>query len=255
MKISIITACFNSERTIAGAIESVLSQDYRDVEYIVVDGKSSDRTLSVVEKYRSRITRVISEKDHGIYDALNKGIGLATGEVIGFLHSDDYYAHPGILSSVAAEFVSGNADSVYGDLQYVDKENPQRVIRHWKSGAYHKNIFLSGWMPPHPSFFLKRECYERFGTFNTSLKSAADYELMLRMLHKHGISTAYLPKVLVKMRVGGQSNASLINRIRANREDRKAWEINGLKPGLLTLWLKPLSKIKQYFYTGARGQR
>lgn len=245
MKVSIITTTYNSAETVEATIRSVLSQDYRDIEYIIIDGRSSDSTLEVVGKYKDRIAKIVSEKDDGIYHALNKGISLATGDIVGLLHSDDFYVSNNVISKVVAAIEKG-ADSVYADLQYVNRDNTDKVIRHWKSGKYRDGIFLAGWMPPHPTFFLKRECYEKYGMFNTVLRSAADYELMLRMLHKNKITTSYIPEVLVKMRVGGKSNASLINRIKANKEDRMAWKLNGLEPGLLTLTFKPLSKIRQF---------
>ncbi len=247
MKISIITASFNNADTIADTIESVLAQDYSDVEYIIVDGGSTDDTMKIVEESKSKISKVVSEKDDGIYFALNKGIDLATGDVIAFLHADDIFASPNVLSKVIDTFKEKNVESVYGDLHYVDRVDTKKIIRNWRSGEYVHGLFLKGWMPPHPSFFLKKEIYKKFGTFNTSFRSAADYELMLRMLHKNKISTAYLPEVIVKMRVGGVSNSSMKNRVKANREDKRAWEVNGLKPGLLTFIRKPLSKIKQFF--------
>lgn len=247
MKISIITASFNNADTIADTIRSVLEQDYADVEYIIVDGGSTDDTLKIIEESKSKISKIISEKDAGIYFALNKGIELATGDVIAFLHADDIFADPKVISKVMQLFKEKNVESVYGDLHYVDRTDTKKIIRNWRSGEYAHGLFLKGWMPPHPSFFLKKEIYKKFGTFNTSFRSAADYELMLRMLHKNKISTAYIPEVIVKMRVGGVSNASMKNRVKANREDKRAWEVNGLKPGLLTFIRKPLSKIKQFF--------
>lgn len=246
-KISIITTTFNSESTIEDTVKSVISQSYPDIEYIIIDGKSIDTTLTIIDKYQDKISKIISEKDKGIYFALNKGIELATGEIIGILHSDDFYAHENVISKVVYEFEDGTTDCVYGDLQYVDKINTDKIIRNWKSGTYQHGMFLKGWMPPHPTFFLKKEHYLKYGCFNTSLKSAADYELMLRLLHKHRLSVKYIPEVLVKMRVGGKSNVSLTNRVNANKEDRLAWKINGLKPGMLTLLLKPLSKLSQFF--------
>jgi glycosyltransferase involved in cell wall biosynthesis len=246
MKISVITACYNSADTIAETLQSVTAQTYPDIEYIIIDGASTDATLDIVAQYAHHITRVESGRDGGIYFALNKGISLATGDIIAFLHADDVFAHHDVLTHVAAEFTRSAADSVYGDLNYVDRLDLSRVIRRWKSGAYAANLFRKGWMPPHPSFFLRRSCYEKYGNFNTTFRTAADYELMLRMLHVHKISVSYLPEVLVLMRTGGVSNASLRNRIKANREDRRAWEVNGVKPGLLTLIRKPLSKLKQF---------
>jgi glycosyltransferase involved in cell wall biosynthesis len=246
MKISVITASFNNADTIEDTIKSVLSQDFPEIEYIIVDGASKDDTLKIAEKYKSKISKIVSEKDAGIYFALNKGIDFATGEIIAFLHADDMYANEKVLSDVMKVFSEKKADSVYGDLHYVDRVDTSKILRNWKSGEYKDGLFLKGWMPPHPAFFLKKSAYEKFGKFDTSFVSAADYELMLRMLHKNKISTNYLPEVIVKMRAGGTSNVSISNRIRANREDRLAWKINGLNPGMLTLIRKPLSKLKQF---------
>lgn len=247
MRLSIITVCYNSADTLEHAIRSVLSQDFSDTEYIVVDGGSQDSSLEIINRYKDRIHTLVSEADQGIYDALNKGIALATGDVIGILHSDDFYSGTSVLSDVAALFRESHADAVYGDLQYVSKDNPDKIFRNWISGNYVHGQFLKGWMPPHPAFFAKRECFLKYGAFNTQFKTAADYELMLRFIHKHKIRLAYLPRVLVKMRVGGKSNVSLLNRLRANKEDRLAWQVNHLKPGLFTFLFKPLSKLKQFF--------
>ena len=247
MKLSVITACRNSEKTIEDTVVSVINQDYSDTEYIIVDGASTDKTPAIINQYKNKISKIISGKDGGIYYALNKGLSLATGDVIGFLHSDDIYSHNSVLSLVADAINRNNADSVYADLQYVKRNNINKVIRYWRAGSYEDGLFLKGWMPPHPTFFVKKKCYEQYGNFNTVLKSAADYELMLRFLHKHKISTAYIPEVLVKMRQGGQSNVSLMNRLKANREDRMAWELNELKPSLFTTFVKPLRKISQFF--------
>ena len=246
MKISIITIVYNNRATIADAIDSVLGQTYPDIEYIVVDGLSTDGTVEIVKGYGDRISHFVSEKDSGLYDAINKGIRMATGDVIGLLHSDDLFYSNDAISAVAAAFHSSGSDSVYADLVYVDRKKPQRVIRNWKSGNYKRNGFINGWMPPHPTFYVKREVYERLGLYNTAFKSAADYELMLRYLYKHDISTAYLPECLVRMRVGGKSNITLRNRIRANKEDFKAWKINGLQPLFYTRYLKPLRKLAQF---------
>jgi glycosyltransferase involved in cell wall biosynthesis len=247
LKISVITACYNSADTIGDTLQSVISQDYAEIEYIIIDGASKDNTLEVVNRYKDRIAKIVSEKDNGIYFALNKGIQLATGDIVCILHADDIFAHPSILSNIAGRFQNSGAECVYGDLVYVDRNDTNRVTRNWRSGIYKPGMFRKGWMPPHPAFFLRKEVYNRFGTFDTTFKTAADYELMLRMLEKHGVSVAYLPEIIVKMRVGGMSNVSLKNRIRANKEDRRAWKVNGLKPGLFTLIRKPLSKLRQFF--------
>ena len=247
LKVSVITVCYNSAETIEATIRSVVSQDYNNIEYIIVDGRSSDNTFHIIEKYKSQISKIISEKDEGIYFAINKGIAAATGDIIAILHADDFYASNQAIYSVVKTFNKKQTDTVYGDLQYVDRYDTLKVNRHWKSGEYKMGLFLKGWMPPHPAFFVRKTCYEKYGTYNTVLRSAADYELMLRLLHKHNCSTAYIPEVLVKMRVGGKSNRTLLNRIKANREDKKAWLMNGLKPGMLTFILKPISKIGQFF--------
>lgn len=246
MKISIITVTYNSAETVEDTIQSVVNQTYPDIEYIIVDGLSKDNTLDIVKKYGDKIAKVISEKDKGIYDAINKGVDLATGEVVAILNSDDLYSHNRVIESIMKTFTDSGADAVYGDLVYVERNNTAKITRTWHSGQYKEGKFLKGWMPPHPSFFVKRWCYQRFGKFHTNFKTSADYELMLRFIHVNKIKLAYLPEILVRMRLGGQSNVSLANRLEANREDRKAWEMNGLKPGRLTLIRKPLSKVLQF---------
>jgi len=246
LKVSIITACLNNADTLESALQSVIEQDYPNIEYIVIDGASTDGTKALLEKYKDKINVLISEKDAGIYEALNKGLSLATGDIVGFLHADDFYSFPNIISKIAATFEKENTDCVYGDLQYVDRTNSIRIVRNWKSEPYTEGLFLKGWMPPHPTFFLKKKWYDEYGNYNTTLSISADYELMLRMLHKHKLKATYIPEVLVKMRTGGTSNRTLARRIKANLQDRKAWKINNLKPGLLTLIVKPLGKIRQY---------
>ena len=246
-KISIITVTYNSAATLEQTIKSVLSQDYPNLEYIVVDGKSTDNTGRILEQYNNQISKIVSEKDQGLYYAINKGINLATGDIIGIIHADDFYIHEQVLTQLAETFKASSADAVYADLYYVDQSNTDKIIRTWKSGAYKKNSFLWGWMPPHPAFFVKKNCYTQHGLFNTDLRTAADYEIMLRLLYKHQIKVAYLPKFVVKMRVGGQSNATLKNRLKANKEDRRAWMLNELHPYFFTLSLKPIRKIFQYF--------
>ena len=247
MKVSVITVCYNSESTLEDTIKSVISQDYTNIEYIIIDGGSSDNTPAILNAYKNNIAKLVSEKDEGMYFAINKGISMATGDVIAILNSDDFYADSTIISKVLEAFEKGNCDSVYCDLQYVDRDDTKKVKRNWIAGAYTDGLFFKGWMPPHPAFFISKSCYEKFGVFNTTLRSAADYELMLRMLHVKKISTFYLPILAVKMRDGGKSNVSIANRIKANREDLKAWEINNIRPKLFTLIRKPLSKLKQFF--------
>lgn len=244
---TIITATYNSSATIEDTLNSVSSQDYPNVEHIIVDGMSRDDTVDKVKRF-SHVAQWVSEKDRGIYDAMNKGIGMATGDVVGILNSDDFYASPSVLSKVVETLQETGCDAVYGDLVYVDKEEVGRVVRYWKSGEYVENAFKWGWMPPHPTFFVKRELYQKHGLFNLEMKTAADYELMLRIIHKGKARIAYIPDVLVKMRTGGASNESIFNRLRANADDKKAWAINGVKPFWFTMYLKPIRKIKQYIF-------
>ncbi|MBB6610322.1 glycosyltransferase [Pontibacter sp. Tf4] len=246
MKISIITIVYNNRETIADTVESVLGQSYHNIEYIVIDGLSTDGTVEILKGYENRITKLVSEKDGGLYDAINKGIELATGDVIGFLHSDDIFHSQESVTFIAEAFKANGTDSVYGDLLYVQKDNTNKIVRNWVSGNYERKNFLLGWMPPHPTFYVKREVYQELGLYNTYFKSSADYELMLRFLYKHNISTSYIPVKLVKMRVGGKSNVTLMNRILANQEDHQAWVINGLKPLFFTRFFKPLCKLIQF---------
>ncbi|MEW6671021.1 MAG: glycosyltransferase family 2 protein [Thermodesulfobacteriota bacterium] len=245
---SIITVVRDAAFTIGNCIESVQNQSYPagEIEHIVVDGASTDGTLVILEKFRNCFDRVISEPDGGIYDAMNKGITMASGNVIGILNADDFYPTPNVLESVAGVFEDPSIDSCYGDLVYVDPENTDRAVRYWRAGDYDAKRFYWGWMPPHPTFFVRRNVYEKYGLFNLDLGSAADYELMLRFLLKNMISTAYIPKVLVKMRTGGKSNASFMNRYRANRNDKLAWNVNNLQPYPWTFIFKPLRKISQF---------
>lgn len=245
MKISIITATYNSSATVGDTLSCIKEQTHPDVEHIIVDGGSSDNTLGIVRQF-AHVARMVSEKDKGIYDAMNKGIGLASGDVVGILNSDDVYADAFVLSEVAKAFEDPSVRALYADLQYVYPDDLSRVQRTWRSGRFKKENFYFGWMPPHPTFFVRREVYDKSGLFNLELRSAADYELMLRILVKMGISAFYLPRVIVKMRAGGVSNASLANRLRANREDRLAWKLNDLRPYFFTLYLKPLRKIHQF---------
>lgn len=246
MKISIITVVRNNKKTVEEAIESVLAQTYQELEYIIVDGASTDGTIEIVKNYRDKITKLISEPDKGIYDAMNKGIALATGDVIGILNSDDFYVDAFVIEKVAKGF-ENQVDSVYGDLVYVNKNDSAKVVRYWKSKNTYEGIFQTGWYPAHPAFFVKREIYERYGCFNLDFKIAADCELMLRFLGKYKISSIYLPEVLVKMRTGGESNRSIVNILKANMECYDAWKVNGLYINPVRFLLKPLSKILQFF--------
>lgn len=245
MKVSVITAMYNSGATIAHTMECIRRQDFPSIEHIIVDGLSSDNSLQIVKGF-GHVSKIISEKDEGIYDAMNKGIQAASGDIIGILNSDDAYADDRVISSIASIFENPAIDVCYADLQYVRQGDADKVVRTWKSGRFSKRSFYWGWMPPHPTFFVRRQVYEKVGLFNTRLKSAADYEMMLRILLKYEYAAYYIPRVIVKMRAGGISNASLLNRIRANREDRLAWKLNGLQPYFFTLYVKPLRKISQF---------
>ena len=249
MTLTIITACYNASSTIADTLKSISNQSYQNIEHIIIDGASTDDTLKIVQQF-PHVSKIISEKDGGIYHAMNRGIGLCTGEVVGILNADDVYAHEDVISKVADLFKDASVDAIYGDLVFVDQQHPDKITRTWKAGSYHFKQFYNGWMPPHPTFFVRKSLYQQYGKFNTTLTSAADYELMLRFLLKHKIKLAYLPETMVRMRQGGKSTASLKNRLIANKEDHLAWKINGLKPHPFTLILKPLRKIKQFITYG-----
>jgi len=245
MKISIITITYNSEKTLRDTIESVLNQSYKDIEYVVVDGKSKDSTCDIVRSYGDRISTFVSEKDNGLYDALNKGIRLATGDVVGFLHSDDIFASTETIKMIAEAFTKFKVDSVYGDLVYVDQNDTDKIIRFWRSRKFSRTRALTGWMPPHPTFYVKREVYTKYGGFNTTFRIAADYESILRFLVRFKVSTFYIPLVLIRMRLGGESNKSIKNVIRKSLEDIRAMQINGLI-SFAALFNKNASKFKQF---------
>jgi glycosyltransferase len=247
-KISIITVTYNSASTLAETLRSVQSQDYPNIEHIVIDGNSEDKTVQIIKSF-PHIVKWISEEDCGLYDAMNKGVQFATGDIIGILNSDDLYAHTKVLSRVAERFMNSNIDALYGDLHYVNALNTNKVIRVWKSGKFKRSNFVFGWMPPHPTFFVKKEVYRQVGHFNVSLRRSADYELMLRILVKHKFNADYLQEVLVKMRTGGVSNGSWTGRLKANFEDRMAWKMNNLRPYFFTLYLKPFRKLFQFIHT------
>lgn len=246
LKISIITVVLDNKAFLKEAIDSVLFQSYANLEYIVIDGGSRDGSLEIIQSYGNKIHTVVSEPDEGIYDAMNKGITKATGEIIGFLNADDFYVDEHVIRDIVQAF-GNQTDALYADIDYVAPDDKNRIIRKWRSGMFEKKRLFTGWMPPHPTFFVRRSVYEKYGGYNTLLKSSADYELMLRMILVHQISLTYIPRVLVKMRVGGQSNRSFQNRIKAHLEDRKVWKMLGIRPKWYTLWLKPLQKITQYF--------
>ncbi len=247
MRISIITAVYNRVETIEATIQSILRQRDVNIEYIVVDGNSDDGTENVISRYEGQISKYIREADGGIYSALNKGIRAATGDIIGFVHADDILHQVKTCNRISEAFADDDVDACYGDLVYVDSVRPDQVVRYWKSGPITSSSFQWGWMPPHPTFYLRRRHYLELGLYREDFEIAADYELMVRMLHKHQLKAAYIQDILVQMRMGGKSNASLNNHWCANREDKLAWNVNGLKPPRCLRVLKPMRKISQFW--------
>ncbi len=247
IQITIITVVLDNMAFIKDAIESVVCQKNANIQYIIIDGGSNDGSLEIINSFGDKISIVISEPDEGIYDAMNKGLALATGDMIGFLNADDFYAHSQVIEKVVERFNTEQCDALYADLDYVSRSDKNKIVRKWRSGIFDKKRFVKGWMPPHPTFFVLKEVYQKFGGFNKQLHMAADYELMLRFCYFNNIKVTYLQEVIIKMRLGGQSNRSFKNRVKANIQDRNAWVMNGVNPKWYTLLLKPLSKIKQYF--------
>ena len=228
-------------------LTAVLSQTYPHIEYIIIDGGSTDGTLDIIKKYENRISKWVSEPDKGIFDALNKGITLSSGEVTGFLHSDDLFADDKVIEKIAGKFKSENCSAVYSDLVYVSKRDIKRIIRYWKAGGFTVNSLKFGWMPPHPTLFVRRSLYEKYGLFDTGLKIASDYDMILRLLKNNPDSVAYLNEVLVKMRLGGRSNRSLKNILIKSSEDYKALRKNNFKFPFFTLLMKNIRKVNQFF--------
>lgn len=245
MKISVITAVRNGRATLADALDSALAQDHPDTELIVIDGASTDGTLEVIQRYARGLAHVVSEPDGGIYDALNKGLRLAGGDVVGFLHADDRFAHARVLSRIAAALADPGVDACYGDLLYVRQDDPSRVVRYWRAGEYHPRRLGWGWMPPHPTFYARRVVYQRLGGFDSRYRIAADYDCLLRLLGG-GVACAYLPEVLIHMRLGGASNRSPRNLLEKSREDYQALRRNRIG-GLGALLAKNLRKLPQFF--------
>ena len=250
--VSLITPVLNGSKTIETSIKSVLGQTYDYIEYIVVDNGSTDGTMDIINRHKDKIAKIVFEKERGIYTTMNRGLRFASGDIVGILNSDDFYAHNKVIEKVVNIFLREEVDSCYADLEYVSRDNPQKVIRFWKGSQYIKGKFNYGWMPPHPTFFVKRSVYAKLGYFNTDLKISADYELMLRFLVRYGISTYYIPEVLVKMRAGGISNQSLKNLLTKTYEDWQAWKINNLNTHLYIILLKKLLKLPQFFKANYR---
>lgn len=248
MRVSIITATYNSNNSIISCLNSVTNQNYNIFEHLIIDGISNDNTLSTVNKFSNNHNqiKIFSEKDKGIYDALNKGINLTSGDIIGFVHSDDFLASKDIINNIVSMIKSESLDGVYGDLQYVDKIITNKIIRNWKSCHFKSSLLKNGWMPPHPTLFLKKEVFEKHGLFDLSYKISADYDFMLRVFKDSELKFGYLPKVVTKMRVGGVSNRSLKNIIKKSKEDYRAIRSNDVG-NFITLLRKNVSKIKQFF--------
>ncbi|QWD47620.1 glycosyltransferase [Polynucleobacter paneuropaeus] len=247
MKISVVTACFNSDRTIKFAMESVRSQSYKNVEHIIIDGASTDNTLNIVKNFVSDGLKVISEPDGGIYDALNKGFGLASGDILGVLHSDDFFASEFTLSKVVDIFRDESIDVVYGDLQYVSKFSTKKIIRNWRAGEFSRSSLKWGWMLPHPTLFLRRSVFEGLKGFDLRYKISSDYDFIVRMLSQRDLTPFYYPAVIVCMRSGGVSNGSIGGVMRKSYEDYKIIRSNQIG-GLKTLVCKNIRKISQFLF-------
>jgi glycosyltransferase involved in cell wall biosynthesis len=245
LKISLITVTFNAENTLDRCIQSVIGQTYKNVEYIIIDGVSTDRTIQIIDQYKDHIKTILSEHDKGIYDAMNKGIKLAGGDIIGMLNADDFFTDNSILSTIADTFKQQKAPIIYGDLDFINSQG--KIVRKWRSGQYSQGMFNWGWMPPHPTFYCKRELFYTLGFYSLEYGTAADYELMLRFMHLNNIPAFYVKKVLIGMEIGGMSNKSVTNRVKGLLFDLKAMRNNGILLPALTLIFKPLRKIIQYF--------
>jgi glycosyltransferase len=246
MKVSIITVTMNSEKYLADCINSVRRQNHKDIEHIIIDGKSTDRTIPIILQNLNHISYWVSETDRGMYDAINKGLQLATGDIVGILNSDDMFASADSVKSIVDCFETTNTDSVYGDLVYVDAMNTQKVIRYWKGVSYKRARFRYGWMPAHPTFYVRRELIEQYGLYENHYYTAADYEFMARYLFLHKVSSQYVDAMLVKMRNGGLSNENFKSRLRANRRDFLAMKKNQIPFSFFVSILKPLIKLPQF---------
>lgn len=246
MKVSIVTATYNSSSTILDTVLSVEKQTYPNIEYIIIDGDSQDGTIKIAKNNCSRISKILVEKDEGIYDALNKGISLSTGDVVGFLHSDDLYSDDTVVEELVSKFESSKYDAVYGDLKYVKKLDTSIVVRSWEAGEFDFNKLKNGWMPPHPTFYMKRDLYLKYGAFDIGFKISGDYDSMMRYLWRYKIKVGYLPRFMVEMRYGGESNRSLKNIVLKTLEDVRVLRANKIQP-LRAILLKNIRKLPQFF--------
>jgi glycosyltransferase involved in cell wall biosynthesis len=217
-KISIITVCYNSAKTIESCIKSVINQTYNNIEYIIIDGNSTDSTTQIINNYRNKISKIIIEDDNGIYDAMNKGIKISSGSVIGILNSDDFYPNNLIIETIMKQISNDKLDGCYGDLCYVDEYNTDKIIRKWKSSEYVNGLFSKGWVPPHPTVFLKKYIYDTHGYFDLKYTIASDFDMLVKLFYIKKIRMKYFPNVTVYMRNGGKSNSSFSNIIKQNKE-------------------------------------
>lgn len=249
-KVSIITVSYNSVETIQDTIESVLSQDYPSIEYIIVDGGSSDGTMEIVNQYTGRISKIVSEPDDGIYDAMNKGIELATGDFVGILNSDDVYTDSSVIKDVVDRLIETKADCIYADLFFVARNDVNKRVRYCTSKNFSISKFRWGWMVPHPTFFVKRSCYEKFGLYKMGYRVSADFELLVRFMLREGISCTRLPRCIVKMRDGGISTSGFWWRVHQNYEIVRACRENGVYTNILFVLLKTPRKLLEYFRQG-----
>ena len=246
-KVNIITGTYNSAAYIKDCVDSIYQQDYPNIGHIIVDGNSKDNTVTIIKELPNRVEKLVSEPDNGIYDAMNKGLKMADGDILGILNSDDFYNGTDIISKVVRCFEEEKADCVFGDLYYVEAANTDKIVRKWITGPYYKNAFKKGWHPAHPSFFVKREVYEKYGYFDDNLSLAADFELMLRFIEKHQLKWGYIAEPLVRMRLGGATSKSIKNMIKGNKECIKAFKQNNIKVSPFYSLIRLTPKLKQFF--------
>ena len=251
MKATVITVVLNNKGYLEDCIKSVLSQTYSDVEHILIDGGSTDGTLEIISRYERHLAKWISEPDKGLYDAMNKGLAMATGDVVGTLNSDDYYASSRVLEKVIRTMSDFSVEACYGDLIYVDRQNPNRVVRYWKSQPFKGGLFKTGWVPPHPTFFVRRSILETYGTFDLRYRLAADFELLARLLERHKIRTCYIPEVIIRMRTGGVTNRSITNIVRQNLEILRACKENQVQISLARFMMEKLLNRRRQFKAGS----
>lgn len=249
MKISIITATYNSSKTLRDTLESVLNQTYQDIEHIIVDGASKDSTLEIIKEYEQKFNgrlKWISEKDNGIYDAMNKGITLSSGDIVGILNSDDFFTDNNVVTDIIDCFEKKSIDSLFANLNFVKQDDISKIVRVWKGSPYKENGFRKGWHPSHPTFYVKKEIYKKYGVFDLNFDVSADFELMLRFIEKYKISTYYLDRVTVKMRYGGESTGSISKIIIGNKNILKAFKKNGIKVSVFYPIIRLVPKVLEF---------